>query len=213
MRYKYRMTLVVEVGGAVGSRARLPGYWPAEKQVFFDTLYHARESPQNAPLKRAKTTDGCRLYRNITQGDFSYADWLHGVSSRNDRQTTALQRDALVQAGVYPRHLFEDKLSGVRDERPGLTQSLAFLQPGDTLVVWKLDRLGRSLSHLLQLINQLKDQGVQFRSLTEQMDTTTPQGEFLFSIFGALAQYERSLIRERVLAGLESARWRATAGD
>ena len=128
------------------------------------------------------------------------------VSSRDDRQTTTLQRDALVQAGVDQRHLYEDKLSGARDDRPGLAQALAFLQPGDTLVVWKLDRLGRSLSHLLTLINELKERGVQFRSLTEQMDTATPQGELLFSIFGALAQYERSLIRERVLAGLESAK-------
>jgi DNA invertase Pin-like site-specific DNA recombinase len=134
------------------------------------------------------------------------------VLSSDDRQTTALQRDTLIQAGVDQRHLFEDKLSGARDDRPGLAQALAFLQPGDTLMVWKLDRLGRSLSHLLKLINELKERGVQFRSLTEHMDTATPQGELLFSLFGALAQYERSLIRERVLAGLESAQRRGIRG-
>lgn len=134
------------------------------------------------------------------------------VSSRDDRQTTDLQRDALIQTGVDPRHLFEDKLSGAQDDRPGLVKALAFLQPGDTLVVWKLDRLGRSLSHLLKLINELKDRGVQFRSLTEQMDTATPQGELLFSIFGALAQYERALIRERVLAGLDASKRRGIRG-
>ena len=101
------------------------------------------------------------------------------VSSRDDRQTTALQRDALVQAGVDQRHLFEDKLSGAKDDRPGLAKALAFLQPGDTLVVWKLDRLGRSLSHLLKLINELKDCGVQFRSLIEYMDTATRMTHYM----------------------------------
>ena len=102
------------------------------------------------------------------------------VSRDHDRQTTALQRDALLDAGVDPRHLFEDKASGARDDRPGLAQALASIHPGDCLVVWKLDRLGRSLPHLLTTITDLKKRGIAFRSLTEQMDTTTPQGEFLF---------------------------------
>jgi DNA invertase Pin-like site-specific DNA recombinase len=102
------------------------------------------------------------------------------VSSDSDRQSTALQRDALLAAGVDERHLFEDKASGTRDDRPGLAKALEFVKTGDCLVVWKLDRLGRSLSHLLTIVMGLRDQGVGFRSLTEQMDTTTAQGKLLF---------------------------------
>jgi len=134
------------------------------------------------------------------------------VSSDTDRQITDLQRAALLAAGVDPRHLFEDTASGGRDEGPGLQQALASVRSGDCLVVWKLDRLGRSLSHLLHIITTLQAQGVAFRSLTEQMDTTTPQGAFLFSVFGALAQYERALTQERIRAGLEAARRRGTRG-
>src|SRR5271155_3212222 len=130
------------------------------------------------------------------------------VSTDGDRQVMDLQRDALLTAGVDERHLFEDRASGSRDDRGGLAKALAFLKPGDCFVVWKLDRLGRSLSHLLATVNEMKDRGVAFRSLTEQMDTTTPQGEFLFHVFGALAQFERSLIQERVRAGLAAARRR-----
>lgn len=134
------------------------------------------------------------------------------VSSDNDRQTTDLQRDALLQAGVDPRHLFEDKASGARDDRQGLKQALEYVCEGDCLVVWKLDRLGRSLPHLLQIVTDLHKRGVAFRSLTEQMDTTTPHGELLFGIFGALAQYERALARERIMAGLDAARRRGRKG-
>ena len=98
------------------------------------------------------------------------------VSSDGDRQVLDLQRDALLSAGVDARHLFEDHASGNRCDRAGLAKALAFLQPGDCFVVWKLDRLGRSLPHLLATVNNLKAHGVAFRSLTEQMDTTTPQG-------------------------------------
>ena len=107
------------------------------------------------------------------------------VSSESDRQTTDLQRDALLAAGVDERHLFEDKASGARDDRPGLAKALEFVRTDDCLVVWKLDRLGRSLSHLLTIVTSLKEKGVAFRSLTEQMDTTTPHGELLFQLFGA----------------------------
>jgi DNA invertase Pin-like site-specific DNA recombinase len=123
------------------------------------------------------------------------------VSSDSDRQTTDLQRDALLSTGVDDRHLFTDRASGARDDRPGLKLCLDYLKPGDTLVVWKLDRLGRSLPHLLDIVARLRENGVSFRSLTEQMDTTTPHGELIFHIFGALAQYERALTRERVKAG------------
>ena len=128
------------------------------------------------------------------------------VSTDNDRQSTDLQRDALLAAGVDARHLFQDRASGARDDRPGLTKALEYLQPGDVLVVWKLDRLGRSLAHLLDIVNSLKEKRVGFRSFTESMDTTTPSGEFLFQVFGALAQYERALTRERVMAGLAAAK-------
>ncbi len=133
------------------------------------------------------------------------------VSTDGDRQVLDLQRDALLGAGVDERHLFEDRASG-RDDRAGLAKALAFLKPGDCFVVWKLDRLGRSLTHLLARVNELKDRGIAFRSLTEQMDTTTPQSELLFHVFGALAQFERSLTQERVRAGLAAARRRGLRG-
>ncbi|QTL41289.1 recombinase family protein [Xenorhabdus budapestensis] len=134
------------------------------------------------------------------------------VSSSSDRQTTDLQRDALLAAGVDPRHLFGDRASGAKDDRPGLVEAINFVQPGDILIVWKLDRLGRSLPHLLSIINQLRSKNIQFRSLTEGMDTTTPSGELLFHVFGALAQYERSLTKERVIAGLAAANRRGKRG-
>jgi len=134
------------------------------------------------------------------------------VSSENDRQTTDLQRDALIAAGVDPRHLFEDKASGARDDRKGLKQALEYVREGDCLVVWKLDRLGRSLPHLLKIVTELQQRKVAFRSLTEQMDTTTAQGEFLFGVFGSLAQYERALAKERINAGLEAAKKRGRRG-
>ena len=134
------------------------------------------------------------------------------VSSDSDRQSTNLQRDALIGAGVDERHLFEDHASGARDNRPGLADCLAYLKPGDTLVVWRLDRLGRSLPHLLDIVEQLRAGGAGFRSLTEGMDTGTAHGELLFHLFGALAQYERALTQERVMAGLAAARRRGRFG-
>lgn len=134
------------------------------------------------------------------------------VSTDGDRQILDLQRDSLVAAGVDERHLFEDRVSGSRDDRVGLARALAFARPGDCLVVWKLDRLGRSLPHLLTTVTDLKERDIAFRSLTERMDTTTPQGEFLFHIFAALAQFERSLIQERVRAGLAAANRRGRRG-
>lgn len=130
------------------------------------------------------------------------------VSSESDRQTTDLQKDALLAAGITSNHIFEDKASGAKDNRPGLKRALKRLHKGDCLIVWKLDRLGRSLPHLLNIITMLRQKGVSFRSLTEQMDTTTPHGELLFNLFGSLAQYERALTRERIMAGLEAARKR-----
>lgn len=125
-------------------------------------------------------------------------------------QKLALQHDALNAAGC--ERIFDDHASGAKTDRPGLAEALAYLRAGDTLVVWKLDRLGRSLSHLLGIVTSLKDKRVAFRSLTENLDTTTPSGEFLFQVFGALAQYERALIQERVVAGLTAARKRGRIG-
>lgn len=125
-------------------------------------------------------------------------------------QTVALQEDALRQAGCA--RLFTDTLSGSTVQRPGLTEALDHLRAGDVLVVWKLDRLGRSLPHLITVIQQLQARGIGFRSLSEQMDTTTAGGQLIFHIFGALAEFERALIRERTQAGLAAARARGRVG-
>jgi len=127
-----------------------------------------------------------------------------------DDQELALQRDALTTAGC--ERLFEDTISGATAERPQLSDALDFVRPGDTLVVWKLDRLGRSLSNLIELLSGLSERGVGFKSLTEQIDTTTSGGKLIFHIFGALAEFERELIRERTRAGLSAARARGRVG-
>jgi DNA invertase Pin-like site-specific DNA recombinase len=134
------------------------------------------------------------------------------VSSDNDRQALDLQYDALINAGIDPRHIFQDKASGARDNREGLQKALDYLKPGDCLVVWKLDRLGRSLPHLISIVDGFKKKGIAFKSLTEQMDTATPHGEFFFGIFGSLAQYERALTKERIMAGLSAAKKRGRQG-
>lgn len=134
------------------------------------------------------------------------------VSTADDRQSTDLQRDALRSTGVDERNIHEDRASGARDDRAGLKACLEFVRAGDVLVVWKLDRLGRSLAHLMQILTELRERGVGFRSLTEAIDSTTAMGELQFHLFGALAQYERSLIRERVNAGLAAASRRGRRG-
>src|SRR5512144_112512 len=125
-------------------------------------------------------------------------------------QTLGLQKDALAQAGC--ERLFTDTASGSRADRPGLDEALDFLRPGDTLVVWRLDRLGRSLRHLIDTLGGLDQRGVGFRSLQEQIDTTTSGGKLVFHVFGALAEFERDLIRERTHAGLIAARARGRRG-
>ena len=134
------------------------------------------------------------------------------VSTDAEKQSTDLQYDALVSAGVDERHIFDDRGSGAKTDRPGLRACLEYLKHGDTLVVWKLDRLGRSLPHLLDVVTGLRGLKVGFRSLTENIDTTTIQGDLLFNIFGALAQFERALIVERVNAGLAAAARRGKHG-
>jgi DNA invertase Pin-like site-specific DNA recombinase len=115
-----------------------------------------------------------------------------------------LQVDALTQAGCY--RVFTDRASGARADRSQLTAVLDQLRPGDTLVVWKLDRLGRALRHLVDTVTGLAARGVGFRSLQEQVDTTTPGGKLVFHAFAALAEFERDLVRERTIAGLAAAR-------
>lgn len=126
-------------------------------------------------------------------------------------QDPALQLDALRRAGCT--RIFEDRgVSGAGAERPGLGQALAYLREGDVLVVWKLDRLGRSMAHLIETVGGLERRGVGLRSLTEAIDTTTPGGRLIFHVFGALGQFERDLIRERTRAGLAAAAARGRKG-
>lgn len=127
-----------------------------------------------------------------------------------DDQNPAWQIEALQQAGC--EKIFRDQVSGARTERPGLQAALAYLRPGDSLVVWRLDRLGRSLKHLIETVTLLEEKGVGFQSLQEAMDTTTSGGRLVFHIFGALAEFERQLIRERTQAGLKAARARGRHG-
>src|SRR3712207_342408 len=125
-------------------------------------------------------------------------------------QTLALQQDALNKAGCDK--IFTDTISGTKAERPGLEKALHFIRPGDTLVVWRLDRLGRSLKHLIETITTLHDKQIGFKSLTENIDTTTSGGKLIFHIFGALAEFERDIIKERTQAGLNAARARGRTG-
>jgi DNA invertase Pin-like site-specific DNA recombinase len=127
-----------------------------------------------------------------------------------DDQTLALQLDALQAASC--EKIFTDTMSGAKAERPGLSEALEFCRPGDVLAVWRLDRLGRSLTQLIALMTTLDEKGVGFKSLTEQIDTTTSGGKLIFHIFGALAEFERNLIRERTRAGLAAARARGRQG-
>lgn len=127
-----------------------------------------------------------------------------------DDQDLALQRDALEAAGC--ERIFTDTMSGAKAERPGLAAALDHGRPGDTLVVWRLDRLGRSLTNLIELMQRLEARGIGFKSLSEQIDTTTSGGKLVFHIFGALAEFERELIRERTRAGLAAARARGRQG-
>src|SRR5688500_282156 len=113
-----------------------------------------------------------------------------------DDQRLDLQHDALIRAGVEPDRIFDDKLSGMRADRPGLAAVLKAVREGDQLVIWRLDRLGRSLKELIALADDLKKHGVQLRSVTEGIDTTTIGGELVFHLFAAIAQFERNLIRE-----------------
>ena len=137
------------------------------------------------------------------------------ISKADGSQSVDLQRDALLAAGIDSERMYEDHASGKLDDRPGLTACLKSLRDGDTLVVWKLDRLGRSLHHLVTTVHDLTNRGVGLKVLTGRgaaIDTTTPAGKLVFGIFAALAEYERNLISDRTVAGLASARARGRKG-
>jgi len=125
-------------------------------------------------------------------------------------QTTVSQIDALTQAGC--ERVFQETASGAKTDRPILAETIGFLREGDVLVAWKLDRVARSLPHLISLMDELKQRGIGFRSLTEQIDTTTASGKLIFHIFAALSEFERDIIRQRTRAGLEAARKRGRVG-
>src|SRR6266568_6192874 len=125
-------------------------------------------------------------------------------------QTLDLQNDALEKIGCTK--IFTDTASGAQTERPGLDEALEFVREGDTLVVWRLDRLGRSLKHLIETITNLNNRKIGFKSIQENIDTTTSGGKLIFHIFGALAEFERDIIRERTKAGLQAARARGRLG-
>ncbi len=133
----------------------------------------------------------------------------YGRVSTSD-QNADLQEDALAEVGC--EKVFVDKVSGVATDRPRLAAALDYVRDGDVLCVWRLDRLGRSLKHLVQTVADLEERGVGFRSINESIDTTTPSGRLIFHIFASLAEFERDLIRERTLAGLTAARARGRLG-
>ena len=137
------------------------------------------------------------------------------VSKADGSQVLDLQRDALLVAGINTEHIYEDMASGSLDARPGLTACLKALRKGDTLLVWKLDRLGRNLRHLINTVHDLTARGVGFKVLTghgASINTTTPEGKLVFGIFAALAEFERELVSERTKVGLASARARGRNG-
>jgi DNA invertase Pin-like site-specific DNA recombinase len=125
-------------------------------------------------------------------------------------QILDLQLDALEQIGCSK--IFTDTISSAKAERPGLMDALAYVREKDTLVVWRLDRLGRSLKELIEIIKDLNNRNIDFKSLTEHIDTSTPEGKLIFHIFASLAEFERDLIRERTKAGLQAARARGRLG-
>ncbi|HAT8251625.1 TPA: recombinase family protein [Legionella pneumophila] len=137
------------------------------------------------------------------------------VSKSDGSQTTDLQSDALLTAGVKQEYIYQDYASGKKDDRPGLQNCLKALRAGDTLIVWKLDRLGRDLRHLINIVHDLTSRNIGLKVLTGHgaaIDTTTPAGKLVFGIFAALAEFEREMIKERTIAGMQAARARGRKG-
>ena len=161
---------------------------------------HEQQRPKNGRLRDTPPPSPLIGYMRVSKADGSQV-------------LDPARRDALISAGVSERHLYSDTASGKKDDRPGLGACLQALRKGDTLVVWKLDRLGRSLRHLVNVVHDLTSRGVGLRVLTGRgaaIDTTTPAGKLVFGIFASLAEFERDLISERTRAGLASARARGT---
>src|SRR6202161_640743 len=170
-----------------------------------------KPAPKRAKSKRS-TND--RLRDKPTRPPLPLLGYMR-ISKADGSQVLDLQRDALLAAGIAARNLYSDQASGKLDDRPGLEACLKSLREGDTLVVWKLDRLGRNLRHLVNTIHDLMERKIGFRVLSGQganIDTTTAGGRLGFGIFAALAEFERELIRERTIAGLSSARARGRIG-
>jgi DNA invertase Pin-like site-specific DNA recombinase len=135
------------------------------------------------------------------------------VSKADGSQMLDLQRDALIAAGVEPTLIYKDQCSGAKDDRPGLAACLKALRMGDSLVIWRLDRLGRNMKHLVATVEDLNSRGIAFKCLTGlAVDTSTPTGRFMLTVFAGLAQMERDIIRERTVAGLAAARARGRKG-
>ncbi|MBI3801195.1 MAG: recombinase family protein [Deltaproteobacteria bacterium] len=178
-----------------------------QKGYTFYLIYPSQESAYRFAVP-ARINKTCRKIRLRTAGRLiGYARVSTGA------QDLSLQLDALQQQGCRKPHIFIDKGSGGQAQRPGLDACLKMLQPGDVLLVWRLDRLGRSMPHLVTLIATLRERGVGFRSLCDgALDTTTASGELVFTIFSALAQFEQRLIQERTRAGLKAARARGHRG-
>jgi DNA invertase Pin-like site-specific DNA recombinase len=159
-------------------------------------------------------TDKCIINETGEEEDEIMKGRLIGYARvSTNGQELALQLDALKKAGCKKDLIFKDKVSGAKSERPGLDECLKELKKGDILLVWRLDRLGRSMPHLVDLVEQLHQKGIGFRSICDgHIDTTTASGELVFNIFSSLAQFERRLIQERTKAGLSAARARGRVG-
>jgi len=177
-------------------------FLPGEALLIFGRLCDILMFEKLVVFFRGKSNENLKLLRRTM--NVGYAR----VSTRD--QHLALQRDALRRAGC--RQIYEEVVSGARTERPVLQQTLAHLRQGDVLMIWKLDRLGRSLRHLIEVVTDLAQRGIGFKSLQEHLDTTTSSGKLVFHMFGALAEFERDLIRERTHAGLTAARARGRVG-
>ncbi|TYS87722.1 recombinase family protein [Rossellomorea aquimaris] len=127
-------------------------------------------------------------------------------------QKLELKIDSLIEAGVEERDIFKEKITGSKKERPALEQLMEYVEPGDTIVVWKLDRMGRSIRHLIELMEHFKEQNIAFVSLQENIDTSSTTGKLIFNIFASFSEFERDMIIQRTKAGLEAARARGNKG-